>query len=52
MMNNPGRKYKSLPYRMRTRNGSYVTVETEWSSFVNPWSHKLDFIIAQSEVIQ
>ena len=42
----------SKPYRFRTQNGGYVLLETEWSSFSNPWSRKLEFIIAQHQVLK
>ena len=34
--------YKS--YRIRTRNGDYVTITSTWSSFLNPWTRQLEFI--------
>lgn len=47
-----GTTFKSKPIRLRTRNGAWLTVETEWSSFANPWSHRLEFIIGQHRVIK
>ena len=47
-----GHPFKSGPLRIRTRNGSYVMVTTEWSSFTNPWDHKLELIITQHTVIK
>ena len=38
---------KSSPnksYRIRTRNGDYVTITSTWSSFLNPWTRQLEFI--------
>ncbi|XP_047524413.1 period circadian protein isoform X2 [Pieris napi] len=43
---------KSKPYRMMTQNGDYVKLETEWSSFINPWSRKLEFIIGKHTLIE
>nr|WDE40062.1 Period [Platynereis dumerilii] len=48
----PGQTFRSPPYRMRAKNGDYVTMETEWSSFVNPWTKRFDFIMGQHEVVQ
>ncbi|KAK3924721.1 Period circadian protein [Frankliniella fusca] len=47
-----GSPFLSKPYRFRTQNGGYVMLETEWSSFSNPWSRKLEFIIAQHRVLK
>ncbi|KAL0852247.1 hypothetical protein ABMA28_000462 [Loxostege sticticalis] len=40
------------PYRMMTQNGDYVKLETEWSSFINPWSRKLEFVIGKHHLIE
>ncbi|XP_059176055.1 uncharacterized protein LOC131955795 isoform X2 [Physella acuta] len=45
-----GQPFKSGAIRLRTRNGCYVEVETEWSSFMNPWSMQLEFIIGQHTI--
>ncbi|KAK3105239.1 hypothetical protein FSP39_020458 [Pinctada imbricata] len=47
-----GTPIKGAPIRFRARNGSYVYLETEWSSFANPWSRRLEFIIGQHTVIK
>lgn len=47
-----GTPFLSKPYRFRTQNGDYVLLETEWSSFSNPWSRKLEFILAQHRVLK
>ncbi|XP_041125518.1 period circadian protein homolog 2-like isoform X2 [Polyodon spathula] len=36
--------------RFCARNGEYVTMDTSWSSFVNPWSRKVSFIIGRHTV--
>ncbi|XP_050684139.1 period circadian protein isoform X2 [Leptidea sinapis] len=43
---------RSSPYRMMTQNGDYVKLETEWSSFFNPWSRKLEFIIGKHLILE
>ncbi|CAH0716461.1 unnamed protein product, partial [Brenthis ino] len=43
---------RSKPYRMLAQNGNYLKLETEWSSFVNPWSKKLVFVIAKHYIIE
>lgn len=47
-----GKPHRSKPYRFRTFNGSYVTLETEWLCFVNPWTKKIDSIIGQHRVLK
>ena len=42
----------SQPVRMRVRNGEFIIVATELSCFVNPWSHKLDFIIGKLSIVR
>lgn len=47
-----GAIFCSQPYRFLVKNGNYVTLETEWTSFVNPWSRKLEFVIGHHRVMQ
>ncbi|XP_037933938.1 period circadian protein-like isoform X2 [Teleopsis dalmanni] len=47
-----GASFCSKPYRFLIQNGCYVLLETEWSSFVNPWSRKLEFVIGHHRVFQ
>ncbi|XP_050729323.1 period circadian protein-like isoform X12 [Eriocheir sinensis] len=52
MVREQGRPHRSKPYRFRTFNGSYVTLETEWLCFVNPWTKRIDSIIGQHRVLK
>ncbi|KAK5893516.1 hypothetical protein CgunFtcFv8_006382 [Champsocephalus gunnari] len=45
-----GQPFDYSPLRMCTRNGEYVTIDTSWSSFVNPWSRKVAFIVGRHKV--
>ncbi|XP_043115082.1 period circadian protein homolog 2-like isoform X2 [Puntigrus tetrazona] len=36
--------------RFCVRNGEYVTLDTSWCSFVNPWSRKVSFVIGRHKV--
>lgn len=47
-----GVSFCSQPYRFLVHNGHYVMLETEWTSFVNPWSRKLEFVIGHHRVMQ
>lgn len=47
-----GTSFCGKPYRFLTHNGCFVTVETEWSIFVNPWSHILEFVIGYHRILK
>ncbi|XP_030378120.1 period circadian protein [Scaptodrosophila lebanonensis] len=47
-----GAFFCSKPYRFLIQNGCYVLLETEWTSFVNPWSRKLEFVVGHHRVFQ
>lgn len=49
---NSKQKITSKPIRFRCQNGFFATVETEWSTFINPWTGKLEFITGHHCVIQ
>lgn len=40
-----GALFVSQPYRFLVNNGCYIVLKTEWTSFVNPWSRELEFVI-------
>lgn len=49
-----GASFLGKPHRFLTLNGDYVEVETEWSSFVNPfnWEHHLEFVIGNHRILK
>uniref|UniRef100_A0A336LIJ5 Period circadian protein n=1 Tax=Culicoides sonorensis TaxID=179676 RepID=A0A336LIJ5_CULSO len=47
-----GVSFFSKPYKFLINNSSWITLETEWTSFVNPWSKKLEFIIGHNRVLK
>lgn len=47
-----GSPFRSKPYRFATQNGGYVVLETEWSSFVNPWKEKIEFVVGHHRVLR
>ncbi|XP_068903032.1 period circadian protein isoform X3 [Tenebrio molitor] len=47
-----GSVFRSKPYRFAVQNGGFVMIETEWSSFVNPWSRRLEFVTGLHRVLQ
>ncbi|EDW00102.1 period circadian protein isoform X2 [Drosophila grimshawi] len=47
-----GVSFCSKPYRFLIQNGCYILLETEWTSFVNPWSRRLEFVVGHHRVFQ
>ncbi|XP_072255471.1 period circadian protein homolog 1 isoform X2 [Pyxicephalus adspersus] len=45
-----GQPLDHSPIRLCARSGEYVTIDTSWSSFVNPWSRKVSFILGRHKV--
>ncbi|XP_042330429.1 LOW QUALITY PROTEIN: period circadian protein homolog 1 [Sceloporus undulatus] len=45
-----GQPFDHSPIRFCACNGEYVTIDTSWSSFVNPWSRKVSFIMGRHKV--
>ncbi|XP_067117272.1 period circadian protein homolog 1b isoform X2 [Osmerus mordax] len=45
-----GQPFDHAPLRMCARSGEYLTIDTSWSSFVNPWSRKVAFIVGRHKV--
>ncbi|XP_052083495.1 period circadian protein-like [Mytilus californianus] len=52
VISSKGTTISSPKIRFRTHNGDWSYVKTEWSSFINPWSKRLEFIIGQHTVIK
>uniref|UniRef100_A0A674NLF1 Period circadian protein homolog 2 n=1 Tax=Takifugu rubripes TaxID=31033 RepID=A0A674NLF1_TAKRU len=45
-----GQPFDHSSIRFFARNGEYITVDSSWSSFVNPWSRKVSFVIGRHKV--
>uniref|UniRef100_A0A3Q3W8V4 Period circadian protein homolog 2 n=1 Tax=Mola mola TaxID=94237 RepID=A0A3Q3W8V4_MOLML len=45
-----GQPFDHSSIRFGARNGEYITVDSSWSSFVNPWSRKVSFVIGRHKV--
>ncbi|KAK2505842.1 hypothetical protein MC885_013128 [Smutsia gigantea] len=50
ILHSGGQPFDYSPIRLCAGNGEYVTLDTSWSSFVNPWSRKISFIIGRHRV--
>ncbi|KAM8790473.1 period circadian protein homolog 3 [Rhynchonycteris naso] len=42
--------FEHSPIRFCTQNGDYIILDSSWSSFVNPWSRKVSFIMGRHKV--
>ncbi|XP_061041023.1 period circadian protein homolog 3 isoform X6 [Eubalaena glacialis] len=42
--------FEHSPIRFCSQNGDYIVLDSSWSSFVNPWSRKVSFIIGRHKV--
>lgn len=42
--------FEHSPVRFRAQNGDFIILDSSWSSFVNPWSWKVSFIIGRHKV--
>ncbi|XP_072220541.1 period circadian protein homolog 2 isoform X2 [Leuresthes tenuis] len=45
-----GQPFDHSSIRICARNGEYIILDTSWSSFVNPWSRKVSFVIGRHKV--
>ncbi|TNN37802.1 Period circadian 2 [Liparis tanakae] len=45
-----GQPFDHSSVRFCARNGEYIVLDTSWSSFVNPWSRKVSFVIGRHKV--
>ncbi|XP_077301780.1 basic helix-loop-helix ARNT-like protein cyc isoform X2 [Arctopsyche grandis] len=43
---------KTPAYRLRTKDGSFVNLQSEWKSFRNPWTKDVEYLIAKNSVIR
>jgi len=46
-----GQPGHSEAVRMRTQNRSYISLNSTWSSFINPWTQKLEFVMGKHTVL-
>ncbi|XP_030622431.1 aryl hydrocarbon receptor nuclear translocator-like protein 2 [Chanos chanos] len=38
-------------YRFRTKQGSFITLQSQWFSFRNPWTKEVEFIVSTNTVV-
>ncbi|XP_031723629.1 aryl hydrocarbon receptor nuclear translocator-like protein 2 [Anarrhichthys ocellatus] len=43
-------KIETNCYKFKTKNGSFVTLQSQWFSFVNPWTKEVEYIVSTNTV--
>lgn len=38
-------------YRMRSKDGNFVRVQSDWKSFKNPWTKEIEYLTAKNNVL-
>lgn len=52
MYHSRGKVVKSVaPLRFVAYNGALLQSETEWSAYVNPWTKRMEMIVARHRII-
>jgi hypothetical protein len=41
----------SKPYRYKTKNGSYLYIQTKWTNFKNPFTKEFEFLVARNTCV-
>lgn len=44
-------KIETNCYKFKTKHGSFVTLQSQWFSFVNPWTKEIEYIVSTNTVI-
>ncbi|XP_058479479.1 basic helix-loop-helix ARNT-like protein 1 isoform X2 [Solea solea] len=44
-------KIETQCYKFKTKYGSYVSLQSQWFSFTNPWTKEVEFIVSANRVI-
>nr|XP_057931454.1 aryl hydrocarbon receptor nuclear translocator-like protein 2 isoform X2 [Doryrhamphus excisus]XP_057931455.1 aryl hydrocarbon receptor nuclear translocator-like protein 2 isoform X2 [Doryrhamphus excisus]XP_057931456.1 aryl hydrocarbon receptor nuclear translocator-like protein 2 isoform X2 [Doryrhamphus excisus] len=44
-------KIETNRYKFKTKYGSFVTLQSQWFSFVNPWTKEVEYIVSTNTVI-
>ncbi|KAJ8261630.1 hypothetical protein GJAV_G00156490 [Gymnothorax javanicus] len=44
-------KIETNHYKFKTKYGSFVTLQSQWFSFVNPWTKEVEYIVSTNTVI-
>ncbi|XP_027285896.1 aryl hydrocarbon receptor nuclear translocator-like protein 2 isoform X3 [Cricetulus griseus] len=44
-------KHKADSYKFRVKDGSFVTLKSQWFSFTNPWTKELEYIVSINTLV-
>lgn len=44
-------KIETLCYKFKMKCGSYVSLQSQWFTFTNPWTKEVEFIVSLNRVI-
>ncbi|CAL8325901.1 aryl hydrocarbon receptor nuclear translocator-like protein 2 [Gadus morhua] len=44
-------KIETNCYQFKTKHGSFVTLQSQWFSFVNPWTKEVEYIVSTNTVL-
>ncbi|KAJ8398890.1 hypothetical protein AAFF_G00417980 [Aldrovandia affinis] len=44
-------KIETNLYKFKTKYGSFVTLQSQWFSFINPWTKEVEYIVSTNTVI-
>ncbi|KAI1882250.1 hypothetical protein AGOR_G00248750 [Albula goreensis] len=44
-------KINTNRYKFKTKHGSFVSLQSQWFSFVNPWTKEVEYIVSTNTVI-
>uniref|UniRef100_A0A673MNV7 Aryl hydrocarbon receptor nuclear translocator-like 2 n=1 Tax=Sinocyclocheilus rhinocerous TaxID=307959 RepID=A0A673MNV7_9TELE len=44
-------KIETNCYKFKTKYGSFVTLQSQWFSFINPWTKEIEYIVSTNTVI-
>ncbi|KAM9401994.1 basic helix-loop-helix ARNT-like protein 2 isoform 5-T5 [Salvelinus alpinus] len=44
-------KIETSCYKFKTKHGSFVKLQSQWFSFINPWTKKIEFIVSTNRVL-
>ncbi|KAJ8007135.1 hypothetical protein DPEC_G00114410 [Dallia pectoralis] len=44
-------KIETNCYKFKTKNGSFIMLQSQWFSFINPWTKEVEFIVSTNRVL-
>nr|XP_033807868.1 aryl hydrocarbon receptor nuclear translocator-like protein 2 isoform X2 [Geotrypetes seraphini] len=44
-------KIMTNSYKFKTKDGSFITLKSQWFSFINPWTKELEYIVSVNTVV-